>query len=265
MYLELMEAHSQFKWVNTAFEDIVISFLIDTMRDNPKSIFHLISDHGLHYTEFASSEWGKIDHKLPFWITLVPNFKLKDRLCKDTILNMNENSLKRISWYDFHASMLDLESWECIPGKTSSFRANKFGMSIYKSVLPDERDCRSMGLHYQFCSIYSMVNCKETPDFVENQTILALEWINSRLEQYKNICLHVTTDIFEEIEVTCYTQSLVETKFQIVFRGEMLLYQATLIKGKVVSVTPISRVGKFTDPCKSMVASSDSVLCLCMV
>lgn len=218
-----------------------------------KSFMHIVSDHGLHYTGYSQTELGSLDHKIPFWYTIVPNSILKS--CPNQLSNLLQNEGRRISWVDFYQTIIDSHNL----GDCTSRTKHKMGVPLHLDPVPQNRRCSEAGVPESLCLLnLPLQNCDSTGS--PQGTII--EYL---LQQNpEDECIKPKANEIRLEKVQCYANTTEVTRMiiSIQVHDRSLQYELHMgTGGKIKSMNPLFAYKGIVESCRGVVKHIETCLC----
>lgn len=253
-FLELVEPHSLYRVVNQNFEEYVIEFLSSLMLSSRSSLIHVISDHGLHYTDYSKTEMGLLDHKVPFWYMIAPDNILKD--CEQQKAYLTENEKKRVSWVDFYRTFIESHSL----GECNSKAEARMGVPLHLDPVPRNRTCSQAGVPEHLCLLNLPLNpCDQQDMDLPNKIVEYMLKKNPEDQCIKPKPHQVGIDKY-----LCYYQSNAHAEIlaSVKLRDKSLTYQVSLGENMEINgIKPDFTYGNMVTQCRGKVKSLETCIC----
>ncbi|CAH0726076.1 unnamed protein product, partial [Brenthis ino] len=129
---------------------------LDASNYLEEAIIILVSDHGIRWGEFRSTNQGRLEERLPFVYVLTPkNFREKYNTAFN---NLQLNSRRLTTPYDLHATLIDLINLEGIENSVIDRRSNKTtsksqAYSLFLPI-PENRTCFQAHIDDHWCTCH---------------------------------------------------------------------------------------------------------------
>ena len=105
----------------------------------------LWSDHGHMYSAWSKTSEGKLEHRNPFFVLLVPRQLARCR--PEWVAALRENQRRRVTAFDLYATLAHLAGNRSCAGP----REGRAGGHSLLCPLPEGRTCAEMGIPGPFC------------------------------------------------------------------------------------------------------------------
>jgi len=188
-------------------------FLEYVTLEHPNTAVMILGDHGLGYGDFAKTDNGKLEYKLPALMWAMPSYVLSSRPNLAAALDLNQERL--VTGFDLyhtiaHLADIDdpkhraryLESLKPLPERHSLIgETSKYGASLLFPV-SGNRTCKEVDIPMEYCSCTNY-HTVENPDADEYRLLAdyALLEVGRRANVTKTTCEQPVLDRVEKVQI----------------------------------------------------------------
>lgn len=166
-----------------------------------KTVFILLSDHGIRWGDIRYTKQGRLEERLPFVHILLPkSFKEK---YKQAYQNLKLNSRRLTTPFDIHATLADLVNLNELKDERIKSRSNKayahdISISLF-TPLPKNRTCKIAGIDDHWCTCHNSHKIPSDRTDAQEAAVHLVRHLNLLLRDHPQ-CARLT--LAEVIEVT---------------------------------------------------------------
>lgn len=208
-------------------DDNYLEFLkrLEVNKYLDKSIFIVMSDHGMRWGSIRSTKQGRLEELLPFvFILTPPSFK---NTYRDAFTNLMINSRRLTTPFDMHETLLDLIDLDKIKDKKIALRtkesyATERGISLFLPV-PKNRTCKAAGISDHWCSCHISKQISPLKPKVKEAANQLVSQINHSLKDHPRCANLSQVDILSASKMVTVTKDKTDkdwTEYLVVVKTE---------------------------------------------
>lgn len=190
-----------------------------------KSIFIVMSDHGIRWGPIRSTKQGRLEELLPFvFILTPPSFK---NTYRNAFTNLMINSRRLTTPFDMHETLLDLIDLDRIKDEKVAFRTKESyeterGISLFLPVSTN-RTCKAAGILDHWCSCQISKKISPLTPKVKDAANQLISQINHSMKDHPRCANLSQADIVSASEMVTVTKDKTDkdwTEYLVVVKTE---------------------------------------------
>jgi hypothetical protein len=153
-----------------------------------KTVFVLMSDHGVRWGEIRKLRQGKIEESMPFIYFVIPEW-LKKKYPR-AMKNMERNRHRLTNPYDTYETFIDILNVDRLQSNSLKKREEAAGMETSRGIsmflpIPKERTCEMANIPSHYCVCHEATNLPEESVLARQAANYAVFKLNSFVSKFK--------------------------------------------------------------------------------